>query len=422
MRTLHLPGSGILAIVVGMALAWVAGIDTLLAAGAPVGAYDLWTTDVNNNIVTLPVAGFTYSSGATAVTDPGFRQEMITDDLSGATYIHLVMSQGDVATESGKSTAESFVRMGGSGGIASRQTMLSDAQVVNQLASQAMGLGTVETVSEINKGDFYDPNREVYLFARTDQADENYFTDFTSLRAVDAGGNDFVFNAFDQNYRGTTPWSGDEYTTTFYYRDKDLPGVTDKTIEFTVLGFHELRPNTPSDPSQVNPYTGEVMYYPNGFFQRINYERRAGAAVPNAGGVVCRADPALGNVGDPSVPVLNWNANDMITMKAMDSSVLGGGSYGHYFFEAAPDWQDSALLDGFYPNRTGIYAYDGNWPYCNPVTDGGYDPFVVANPYHQPIPYVVNPLEPLNPDPYPADTVNYSAVNPFDPNDPFAAP
>jgi hypothetical protein len=94
-------------------------------AGAPsVGVSGISATAGGNHTLTCP-AGFTCSSSP--MTDVGFTQRQITDNSTGRTFIQTVLSEGDISGSAITSASgfldESFVEVGGSGGIIDRQNV-----------------------------------------------------------------------------------------------------------------------------------------------------------------------------------------------------------------------------------------------------------------------------------------------------------
>lgn len=395
---------------------WIAGaafgLSATMAQAVPPGGYDAWVADASGNIASNFNPNITVSSAG--ISEAGFRQDTITDALTGKSYIHQMWSDEFLTTPTGeRQRAESFVQVNASAGsldtIAARQTI--QGTIDGGTSSQ-----NFKFQAELNRGDsldpdsLYDPNREMVIrtatdqFVSTDTVTPVYSMDFVGLRGRDVNGNEFQSLSVDQRYQGSTATSPDVYDTRYYYREKSLIGApADPTVEYRVVGYVDER------PSSVNNL---------GLAQHVKFETRSGAAVAAGGSVYCRSDAGAGSVlGQPllldytnplSPDAYNWNPGDTITLQEMSTTVTGVESYGHYFYDKTPQG-----LGGNYRSRPGVYGYDSNFPYCAPISTAGYQPFVTAPA--NPDPFPTNPVVTLG---LPGNTWDlvYTASNPFNPS------
>jgi hypothetical protein len=123
-------------------------------AGAPsVGVSGISATAGGNHTLTCP-AGFTCSSSP--MTDVGFTQRQITDNSTGRTFIQTVLSEGDISgsgiTSASGFLDESFVEVGGSGGIIDRQNVEEGTGSGSGIAVE----DTFKSTANIRSGAFRD--------------------------------------------------------------------------------------------------------------------------------------------------------------------------------------------------------------------------------------------------------------------------
>ncbi len=101
---------------------------------APPAAFDNYSVNGSTGAITSSVAG----CASTGVDEAGFAQEQCS--IGGKTYIHTILYD-DTGAE--KFTDESFIEMGGTGGISDKQTLM-----------ETSGTETFKNTAQINTGSF----------------------------------------------------------------------------------------------------------------------------------------------------------------------------------------------------------------------------------------------------------------------------
>ncbi len=143
-------------------------------AGAPAG-FGNYSVNSGTGAITSSVAG----CASTGVDEAGFAQEQCT--IGGKTYIHTILYD-DTGTE--LFTDENFVEMGGTGGIAGKQTL-----------TETSGSQTFKNTAQISTGSFFTAGTEARISldqSVTDTGSQQFATDFAFREGQIGGGTDGI--------------------------------------------------------------------------------------------------------------------------------------------------------------------------------------------------------------------------------------